>query len=294
MIATICCYFNWNNNETRKNNYKKFIENFEHPVEIVEIARKKKDFWIDGSLKILANINNVLWQKERAFNILIEQLPDKYNKILWLDTDIIFKNKNFLGELEDKLDNHCMVQPFESVYELNKGVKTRNQPLNTFGFAKTLDHYKKTKQILANYPALGLCWGFKRSVLKHGFYDKHILGSSDMLQVQSVTLDVLNSEFLGKYTDGVVLSWLDYCNKMPPQQTYSIGYCSGEIEHLYHGKACNRGYQYREYLLAKYNFDPAKDLKIDYNGLYRITNKNLRDEILEYFNIRNLGTEGLS
>ena len=285
MIKCMCAYFNWTNNPLRKTTYNQFRNKFPYPLTTVEISLD--NFFIEDSIKILANDSNILWQKERAFNLVLQELPDKYDKILWVDTDVIFLNNNMLYELEDKLDEYDMVQPFESVREYHNGKISDNLVLNTNSYAKSLtdNNYDKTKYEDA---ACGLTWAINRSIIPHGLYDKHILGSNDMLQVQAVTLDVLNSEFIGKYTNNIVSSWVDYCKEMPlpTEHKYGIGYCSGVVEHIYHGKICNRGYQYRETLLNNYDFNPEQDIEIDSNGLYKILNKDLQQAIKLYFNNR--------
>ena len=299
MIASICCYFNWNNNKVRKDNYIQFRKNFKHPLITVEICLDKENFFIDDSIKILANKNNILWQKERAFNIAIEGLSDKYDKVLWVDTDILFLNENVMTELEDKLDQYDMVQPFDRVYEYEYSERSLNQKthtstnrcLNTYGYAKTLLEYTKTNKIISSHPAFGLAWGINLSIMPNNcFYDKHILGSNDLLQIQSVTLDVLNKHFIGKYNNELVRSWINYCKKMPQKTKYDIGYCSGDLEHLYHGETTDRGYSTREKILHKHNFNPETDIRISRNGLYEILNKEMQSDILKYFENRNIST----
>ena len=55
--------------------YEKFREKFKYPLLTAEIALDEKDFSIEDSYKILANERNILWQKERSFNILLQQIP---------------------------------------------------------------------------------------------------------------------------------------------------------------------------------------------------------------------------
>ena len=285
MIKCICAYFNWTNNSLRKNIYNKFRSKFPYPLTTIEVSLDK--FFIEDSIKILANNSNILWQKERAFNLILQELPDKYDKILWVDTDVIFLNNNMLNELEDKLDDYDMVQPFEFVCEYHNSSISQNLALNTQSYAKSLTNKDYNNKIKYEDVAFGLGWAINRSVIPNGFYDKHILGSNDMLQVQALTLDVLNAEFIGKYTNNIVSSWADYCKSMLfLTNKYGIGYCSGTVQHIYHGKIRNRGYQYRETLLNNHNFDPEKDIEIDSNGLYKILNKDLQKDIQAYFNNR--------
>ena len=41
---------------------------------------------------------NTLWQKERLLNIAIENLPNTVEKVMWLDSDLIFLNDDWVAE----------------------------------------------------------------------------------------------------------------------------------------------------------------------------------------------------
>ena len=94
MIKIICSYFNYYNDPERKSNYIKFRQKFEYDLITVEVAKDKSEFFIDDAIQIIAKPENLLWQKERCFNIALENLPDTVDKIVWVDTDIIFHNDN--------------------------------------------------------------------------------------------------------------------------------------------------------------------------------------------------------
>lgn len=288
MIQCICSYFNFTNNNLRKKLYIDFRKKFKHPLITIEIALDKHNFFIEDSYKVLANDRNILWQKERSFNILLENLPNKYDKIVWLDTDIIFHNDNWFNELEKSLDNYLMVQPFESVFENSNTDK--NPGLNTQSWSKSYSDYL-TKQIpIPQYYALGLAWGVRRSCIHHGFFDKHILGSNDALQILSILGDCFNNQLLKNCTPGLIYSWINYSKQIPYYSSYDIGYCPGKIEHMYHGQTYHRGYQIREQLLSQYNFDPKQHIELDTNGLYKIIDDNLLQATQNYFQSRHRGT----
>ena len=40
---------------------------------------------------------NLMWQKERLLNILMENIPDDYRHIAWCDGDIVFKRPDRVG-----------------------------------------------------------------------------------------------------------------------------------------------------------------------------------------------------
>jgi len=55
---------------------------------------------------------NTLWQKERLLNIALQSLPASVEKVMWLDTDLIFLNDNWVPETAALLDEYSVVQPF--------------------------------------------------------------------------------------------------------------------------------------------------------------------------------------
>jgi hypothetical protein len=65
----------------------------------------------------------------------------------------------------------------------------------------------------------------------------------------------------------------------------NVGLMRGLVAHYYHGTRKNRRYGSRGKILMDHNFDPDRDLKPDWNGLYQLTNKapGLRRDIQNYF-----------
>ena len=156
MIKCICSYFNYYEDELRKQNYIKFRKNFAHDLLTVEVAKDESEFFIDDAIQIIAKPENLLWQKERCFNIALESLPPSVDKIVWVDTDIIFHNKNWLDDLETQLDNYAFVQPFERVVEINNHY---NHNLNCFGYGKLVYDKIQDGSTLPASIAQGLSWG---------------------------------------------------------------------------------------------------------------------------------------
>ena len=47
---------------------------------------------------------NTLWQKERLLNIALDNLPASVTKVMWLDSDLIFLNDDWVPETAELLD----------------------------------------------------------------------------------------------------------------------------------------------------------------------------------------------
>ncbi len=58
--------------------------------------------------------------------------------------------------------------------------------------------------------------------------------------------------------------------------------------HYFHGAKKNRGYYNRSAMLWDHQFDPAKDLKRDWQGMWQLTDQKigLRDDLRAYFRSR--------
>ena len=65
----------------------------------------------------------------------------------------------------------------------------------------------------------------------------------------------------------------------------NIGYVSGTIEHLFHGRKTDRGYQSRWDMFLKHNFDPQEDLKHNSHGVLEFASNKaeLRHDFDLYF-----------
>jgi hypothetical protein len=73
----------------------------------------------------------------------------------------------------------------------------------------------------------------------------------------------------------------------------NIGFVPGTIYHNWHGAKTNRKYKDRWSIMVDSQFDPAIDIKKDWQGLYQLTDRRgeisvkLRDDLREYFRTRN-------
>ena len=68
----------------------------------------------------------------------------------------------------------------------------------------------------------------------------------------------------------------------------NIGFVDGLLLHYFHGAKKNRGYINRAEILWKNQFDPARDIKRDWQGVWQLTDQKigLRDQLRAYFRSR--------
>jgi hypothetical protein len=278
MLKFICSYFNFGNSKRIKTNYKKFRKYFPYPITTIEVALPKQKFFIDDSIKIRANYDNIFWQKERCLNIAIENLPEDTEYISWVDTDIRFYNDNLLEDTYKALESYPVVQLFEECFEKPNINRYNNNISIGSKIVNKLDHIK--------YPHIGYSWAFHKNVLiEDKLYDIDPVGNSDVLQLMTwlgtwnhACIIDLNSEYRQQF---LLWAWDSY-----EKVESNIGYVSGKVEHFYHGRTEHRNYTSRNNILTTNNFSPSKDLEIDTNKLYKIKNSKLVEDIKDYLSQR--------
>lgn len=128
--------------------------------------------------------------------------------------------------------------------------------------------YKRHHPQLAEYACPGGCWAARREVLQGGLIDWNVVGGGDTMQLAAWTgvvdqdwmLRFMNPEWRSVFNDAAKPAYEPVKGR--------LGYCEGELAHLYHGTRKNRRYVERVKYLTDYCFDPRKHLQIADNGLW--------------------------
>lgn len=289
MIKCITCYFNISNSKNVKQNYIKFRQNFKLPITTVELAFNDQDFFIEDSIKIRGNNNNLLWQKERLLNIAISSFSNKPDAIIWIDCDILFHDETWIQKTIKQLENYPVVQLFSEVFENYNNIKNNN-----FGYAylsRKINNIKKftnnNSYINGQFGKTGLGWAIRSDVLTNNLEDTSIVGVSDLHQV-ILWEGAWDNHYLQimppKYRLHILKKGFAHYLKVQG----NIGYIDSTIEHLYHGSFKNRNYYNKQKILIDHNFDPENDIAIDHNGLWKWNSDktNLHNDIENIFYTR--------
>nr|BAR39925.1 glucosyltransferase [uncultured Mediterranean phage uvMED] len=241
---------------------------------------------------ISVKATSTYWQKESLLNIGIQTaIEKKYEYIAVLDNDIEFKNNNWHNQLIDSTEFYGASHVFEYAYIENER-KTINKKAACSKFLSNISDVDNIKALLKRKgePGYGFC--FRHDVIKeYKLYDKAILGTGDLLnligfcEIDKCLEELKKDRFFKNNTKEFFLDYVDW-TKTVPHLKYGIGYTPNKIEVKYHGNFKNKNYINREYILKEYKFDPSKDLIVNETGLYKLTNKNLENKILEYFKSR--------
>jgi len=303
----ITTFFNSAGYRNKYSNYRMFREASKKQglkLLAVEVVFDDSDFELkkesdaDILIQLRGDINNIMWQKERMLNIGLQNLPQDCDKIAWLDCDIIFENNNWVEETSGMLLDYKIVQPFGWAVRLLKGETSYN-------FNELPDNVKKERKMKnmtsAVYKAgvesfqkssldpgfYGFAWAARRSIFdKIGFFDKNIMGGGDFIMARSFwgSIDIIKKFYHHKMIS-CMENWME---KIYSNVQGSVYYIDGGVLHLWHGREDHKWHRLRRFILAKYDFDPNRDIKINSDALYSWVGnkKSLQRAVWAYFYAR--------
>lgn len=275
MLATITCHFNPIEYQNIVRNYWMFREDLKDvDLHTIELSFGNK-IEIEDAVHIKGSQEHVMWQKERLLNVLIEQLPAKYDKIAWVDGDILFDNKNWVEDAEKALDEYPLIQLFE------KGTSTD----------ANLDPASSKPGIVAagkatNAAQPGFAWAARRETLEKcgGLLDTHIMGGGDNM-MYFAAMGMFSTYMLTRTNIEWRQAYLKWAAKFYREVKANVGYIPGNVMHLYHGTYADRQYVERWMILSRNEFNPEEDIKINEDGIWEWASDkpDLHDSVAEYF-----------
>ena len=254
----------------------------------VEIAFGERPFAItdpSNPWHLQLRTRHEIWHKERALNLglhRLSQLDPHWKYVAWMDADVRLARTDWAPETVHYLQHYAVVQMFGEARSLGPDHhmifscrsigrnfeehgaiewKTDNP-----GLAKAV----KKANIYARQGHPGLAWGFRRDELNDvgGWLDTCINGSGDlhMAACYSGKPDLALSPHASRSYRRSVLRYGELCNRYVRG---NFSFVPGTIDHYWHGRSKERGYDDRWRLLDEHQFDPITDLVADVHGLYR-------------------------
>ena len=248
---------------------------------------------------------NTLWQKERLLNIALENLPRTVDKVMWLDSDLIFLNDEWVVETSELLDRYPVVQPFGWMTYLSSAQTGEDAvaQLATYPLGQGVGAvYHSAGLGLQSFPDMcfrsnfllghpGFAWAARREVITAaGFYDRSIIGGGDRIMLNG---------FTGHY--------FGVSKKMPPAMAddvrafgrkltplvgpTNVTYTPGVVLHIWHGNRADRDYTHRYQILLLNKFDPVRDVRVTEDGVLAWSSEKpkLHKMVTEYFDNRKEG-----
>jgi hypothetical protein len=273
-------------------NFERYITDTGAILYTVEAAYGDRDFEITDAANprhIRLRTSHEIWHKENLINLGVSRLPTDWKYVAWIDADVQFARPDIVAETIHQLQHFSVVQMFAQATDLGP----RHEPLRSFeGFVAQWRQRNgtvcpRTEQYPSRHP--GYAWACRRDAWDHlgGLIDFGIVGSADRYMAcgligeiaQSLSADIVRC--CPVYTEWC-LEW------QARAETYikrNIGFVDGLLLHYFHGAKKNRGYISRSAMLWKNRFDPAKDIKRDWQGLWQLTDRKigLRDQLRAYF-----------
>jgi hypothetical protein len=261
----------------------------------VEAAYGDRDFEItstDNPRHIRLRTNHEIWHKENLINIGVSRLPADWKYVAWIDADVQFARPDIVAETVHQLQHFSVVQMFAHATDLGP----RHEPLDSFeGFVA--QWMRQNGEVPTNMEQYGVwhpgyAWACRRDAWDHvgGLIDFGIVGSADRHMAcgligemaQSFSADIVRD--CPAYTE-----WcLEWQARAETTIRRNIGFVDGLLLHYFHGAKKNRGYFNRSTILWENQFDPAKDIKRDWQGMWQLTDRKigLRDQLRGYFRAR--------
>ena len=303
----IACYFNPQKNPYRLKAFRiwyELIKHLNHQIVECVIEGSEPELINEGfnSLSISRVFTkNLLWHKEALLNGIVSTLPKKYKYVFWLDTDVIFKNDNWLVEAVEVLQYNNLVQPFEYCVHLDQDqTEPHFDVTHEYEFASKPQHRhpKLWKSFGSNHVIglsgdqnydkhghVGFAWGARREVLDAvPLYDKALIGGADHIIAHAAAGHIPHSCITKSFTEDIdaVNEW---SRKFYSVVRGKIGYVAGDLYHIWHGDVAKRQYLKR---IQEHTPEIKKITEKDKNGLY-VTQDDTY--VKKYFNEREVKAE---
>ena len=248
---------------------------------VVEAAFGDREFEVTergNPMHLQVRTNVELWHKERLLNLGIQRLPPEAKYIAWVDPDVHFARHDWANETVHMLQHHPVVQMFGQAANLGPHEEVL---WLARGIAKGWQEYGKpvwecpdtVLRGVKDHPGLG--WAFRREALDAmgGLLDFCIAGSADLHMVGAWAGNYLLGhprDLSPAYKDRL-RAWALRAEEVVG---HNVGYVAGTVLHHWHGKTRERGYDRRWKLMVQHQFDPARDLVTDTQGMLRWSGRN--------------------
>lgn len=246
------------------------MEMYETESEISDAFHVKTDF--------------ILFQKERLCSLLEKKIPKQFTKLLFMDCDLVFDNKNWYRDLSNKLDTFNIVHPFTHALWLDITYRRSVKQRVPISFFKTLGYLNRKGGLGGYHP--GWAWAFQRDwFTRIGFYQYAILGDGDSINA-SIWLDYIDFIYFTFSSRTFLKKTIEeYVEKM--KQPPTLCSINGTVYHLWHGDSKKRQYEKRRAIFSYLKDNDIRTiLTTDSNGLFRLKDHSMDSKIRAYFQNR--------
>jgi hypothetical protein len=229
---------------------------------------------IDGVRHIPVRAKTRVWNKENLLNIGVHRTPEaKY--IAWIDADVIFRRPDWALATVHALQHYDVVQPWSDAYDLGPHdehmAHHRSFCHQFFHRSPVVPRGKSWWSHDGGpyvYPHSGYAWAMTRQAFDWvgGLFELGGMGSGDHHMALAMVGGADQS-----MPGGTAACYRDEVKRWERRALLhinrNIGYVAGTLEHLFHGRKGDRGYQSRWGMFLEHGFDPHEDLKRNSHGV---------------------------
>lgn len=267
MLAVVTNYYNPDGRASKQQNYERFLEGMRGlPLYVIEAAFGGEPFRLAPADNVIqVRCPHLMWQQYTLVNRVIRQLPDRFDKAVWVDADILMED-GWHARMDEMLGQYKVVQSYKTV-DLSKGnggwdVRESVTHVAMVNAKKPTATIMSGNLDLSSKFASGFSWGVQRDVIeKHGVYDYWITGSCDTAFVIGIWGDWKNA-FLKRLNPRMLEHYMGWAVPFNEYVGGSVSYLDAHIRHLWHG---HRNYRKRWRCLG--DLDPYVDLRVNGDGV---------------------------
>ncbi len=256
----------------------------------VELQQGSRPYITDATIRLRTEYE--VWYKENLINIAVQHLPENWEYMAWIDSDISFQNINWARETIEQLQTYKVIQLFTHCIDL--GMKGETLHVHTgimYAYINGEIHSNhKFHGQYSKYFHVGYAFGIRRDAYNSigQLPEFPILGSADN-HLALALLGLVDGSLNRNLHPNYILLCRILQERCERHIKRDVGYIHGTILHNFHGNKADRKYQSRWNILVENQFDPLVDIYKDCNNLWVLNDNKpkLRDEIRRYFRERN-------
>jgi hypothetical protein len=286
-LAVITSYFNFAGWKSIEHNYLRFTKEMEWwgvPYFAAEIAvssekNKNASFLTPAYITVAIRPEEkqyILWQKEQLLNLIVQNLPSRYDAIAWIDADVIFTDRYWYQRTIDALATKPVVQMYRQWHFSGSDGELC---LSGHSVGENGEFYRKGK----GHP--GGAWAARRGLFP--LYPFHVLGGGDTLAVES-WLNIEKSYLQKQMSPDWLANYKPWYEHQHRLVNGEIGMLRSDALHLYHGSRNNRLYSTRSRWLQEANYSPKDHANLADNGLVQWTSQvpeQLKSRVYQYLTL---------
>lgn len=310
-LHVACAYSNPFRWQTRRHLMNDFRHHMKHTpnvdLYVGELAYGDRPFEVTerhNTRDLQFRTTSELFHKENILCETIRHFPHDWKYGAYCDGDFTFTRHDWALEAIHKLQHHDFVQLFSTYSDISAKRHGGCQPtrMNKSFAATYLDNNCCVPGNINNggwghkydcpwvpVGATGGAWAFTRRAydLVGGLLESCILGHADWFMAFGLVSEPVRGmhdhKYHPNYSDAIH-SW----QRKAAELKRNIGVVDQYAIHHFHGRKTARGYNTRDMILVKHQFDHVSDLRKNWQGIYELTGNKpgLRDDMRRYFLVR--------